>query len=402
MTDTVFILGAGYSYAAGIPLLSGFVERMWQFAIRRSIGDKPLSSDDIEIFNAAIKIRDELDSYHGRAMFDDRNIEDILSILSFNMLGGAKRDKEKIAAMNRAIARTIDLSCTVEHPGVNKEGRNSINESGPQIYRDFWKNIFAVAARGKKIPTIITFNYDLVLERSLHQHLIGTNYNSYDNRFPATRVALNYNYDHAPRAEFEIVYTRYNSHSGRGIGETEGTILRSVEPNARAHTFEVDILKLHGSLNFARRKEAETSSFPHAITKSIAEPFILPPIFNKMTNGAPTAMWQSGLEKLRAAKNIVIVGYSLPQTDIYMQYFLKAALGPNLNLNKIFVFDPILFGNNEHGEAMKRRYEACFAPQLRPRIEFQPETSSTLNNAKPGTADHFIQLLHKNQGELIF
>lgn len=402
MTDTVFILGAGYSYAAGIPLLSGFVERMWQFAIRRSIADKPLTPEDIEIFNAAIKIRDELDSYHGRAMFDDRNIEDILSILSFNMLGGAKRDKEKIAAMNRAIARTIDLCCTVEHPGVNKEGRNSINESGPQLYRDFWSCIFSAAARGKKMPAIITFNYDLVLERSLHQHLIGTNYNSYDKRFPATRIALNYKYDHAPRSEFEISYTRYNSQSSRGMSQVEGTILKSVEPNERAHTLEVEMLKLHGSLNFARRKENEATSFSHAITKSIAEPFILPPIFNKMTNGAPTAMWQAGLEKLREAKNIVIVGYSLPQTDIYMQYFLKAALGPNLNLNKIFVFDPVLFCENEHGEAMRRRYEACFAPQLRPRIEFRPDASNISTNVKHGTADHFVQLLHKNRGELIF
>ena len=402
MTDTVFILGAGYSYAAGIPLLSGFVERMWQFAIRRSNGDKALTAEDIEIFNAAIKIRDELDSYHGRAMFDDRNIEDILSILSFNMLGGAKRDKDKTAAMNRAIARTIDLCCTVEHPGVSKDGRNSVNESGPQLYRDFWKNIFAATTMGKKPPTIITFNYDLVLERSLHQHLIGTNYGTYNNRFPATRIALNYNYEHAPRTEFEISYTRYNSYKSRDASETEGTILKPVEPDKRAHTLEIDILNLHGSLNFAKRKESGTVLFPHAITKSIADPFILTPIFNKMTNGAPTAMWQAGLAKLRSAKNIVIVGYSLPQTDIYMQYFLKAALGPNLNLNKIFVFDPLLFGDSEHGEAMKRRYESCFAPQLRPRIDFRPDTSKISSNTRHGTADHFVQLLQTNQGELIF
>lgn len=402
MTDTVFILGAGYSYGAGIPLLSGFVERMWEFAIRRSYGEKALTSEDIEIFNAAIKIRNELDSYHGRAMFDDRNIEDILSILSFNMLGGAKRDKEKIAAINRAIARTIDLSCTVEHPGVNKEGRNSINVSGPQFYRDFWQNIFSTAATGKKIPTIITFNYDLVLERSLHQHLIGTNYGSYSNRFPASRISINYNYDHAPRSDFEINYTQYTSYTSRGRGETEGTILKPVERDEHAHTFEVDILKLHGSLNFPKRRESSSTSFSYPLTKSITDPFILPPIFNKMTNEAPTTMWQVGLEKLRSAKNIVIVGYSLPQTDIYMQYFLKAALGPNLNLNKIFIFDPILFTNNENGEAMRSRYESCFAPQLRPRIEFRPDTLNISHNTIHGTAEHFVQLLQENQGKLIF
>lgn len=302
MSDTVFILGAGYSYSAGIPLLSDFVERMWNFAIRRSIDGKPMTADDINIFSAGIKIRDELDGYHGRAMFDDRNIEDILSILSFNMLRGAKRDKERIAAINRAIARTIDLSCTIEHPGVNKEGKNAKNTSGPQLYRDFWKHIFSAAASGKKLPTVITFNYDLVLERSLHQHLIGTNYSGYEKPFPAARVALKYHYDNAPRSEFEIAYARYLDQSGRRPQETEGTILRCSEPDGHAKTLEIELLKLHGSLNFPKRKGDEPSSFAYSITKSIADPFILPPIFNKMTNGAPTAMWQAGLERLRTAK----------------------------------------------------------------------------------------------------
>lgn len=402
MTDTVFILGAGYSYAAGIPLLSGFVERMWEFAIRKSMAGEPLSGENIDIFNSAIKIRDELDGYHGRAMFDDRNIEDILSILSFNMLGGAKRDKDKLASMNRAIARTIDLCCSVQHPGINKDGRNSVNETGPQLYRDFWKHIFSAAAAGKKLPTIITFNYDLVLERSLHQQLIGTNYDGYKDRFPATRLALNYHYDLAPRSEFEIAYTRYHKYSTRDSSLSEGTVLKPIDSNERAHTLEVEILKLHGSLNFARKKEGEVSSFPYSITTSIADPFILPPIFNKMTHGAPTAMWQAGLERLRAAKNIAIVGYSLPQTDIYMQYFLKAALGPNLNLNRIFVFDPLLFSDNEYGDAMRRRYESCFAPQLRPRIDFRPDVSSVSSGTRHGTADHFVQLLQMNRGGLIF
>lgn len=109
---------------------------------------------------------------------------------------------------------------------------------------------------------------------------------------------------------------------------------------------------------------------------------------------------------IRKAKNskksIVVVGYSLPQTDIYMQYFLKAALGPNMNLNKIFVFDPVLFRDNVHSEAMKGRYEACFAPQLRRRIEFRPDTSHVSTNTEPGTADHFIQLLESNRAGLIF
>lgn len=88
MTDNVIILGAGASVDAGIPLLANFVEKMWEFAITGKHNGKNLSEEDQRIFNEAMKIKNELDGYHGRASFDDRNMEDILSILSFNLIGG--------------------------------------------------------------------------------------------------------------------------------------------------------------------------------------------------------------------------------------------------------------------------------------------------------------------------
>ena len=68
--DTVLILGAGFSFDAGIPLMSGFVDQMWEFAIRQKGTDgKTLSPDDVKIFNDAANIRLELNEFHGRASF---------------------------------------------------------------------------------------------------------------------------------------------------------------------------------------------------------------------------------------------------------------------------------------------------------------------------------------------
>ena len=99
----VLILGAGSSFNAGVPLLGGFMEKMWEFARRRKVGENPLSEEDAKIFDRAIEIRDELGTYHGRANFDDRNIEDILSILSFNALAGDRKDRDKLSSFNKAI-----------------------------------------------------------------------------------------------------------------------------------------------------------------------------------------------------------------------------------------------------------------------------------------------------------
>jgi hypothetical protein len=87
-------------------------------------------------------VREELDSYHGRAAFNDRNIEDLLSILSFNVIAGGKKDKQKLTTVSNAIARTIELLCSVKHPGINFS-RSRVVTEGQDLYRDFWHSIFS-------------------------------------------------------------------------------------------------------------------------------------------------------------------------------------------------------------------------------------------------------------------
>ena len=111
-------------------------------------------------------------------------------------------------------------------------------------------------------------------------------------------------------------------------------------------------------------------------------------------------MWTAALEHLRSAKNVVVVGYSLPQTDIYMQYFLKAALGPNLDLNRLIVFDPVLYSTSDGCAEMKHRYESCFSPQLRRRITFDPFVNPP--SVQQGTADAFVRKLESEPETLLF
>lgn len=191
MSENVLILGAGFSCDAGIPMLSNFIERMWEYSMRGAAGDIKLTPDDKSILSEALEIRSEMDGYHGRVAFDDRNIEDILSMLAFNLLGGGASDRKKLKAFTNAISRTIELSCNVKHPGIPirpwENGYRAITE-GSEIYRRFWQALFEWRRRGKEIPTIITFNYDLVLERALLQVLTNTYYNRYDNNLQIGRA----------------------------------------------------------------------------------------------------------------------------------------------------------------------------------------------------------------------
>ena len=365
----------------------------------RGKAKEPLDETDKRLFASAMQIREEIDSYHGRAAFNDRNIEDLLSILSFNVIGGDKRDKAKLATMSRAIARTIELLCSVKHPGINFD-RNSVVSDGPDLYRTFWNSLFKAVSAGHKIPTIITFNYDLVLERSLLQNLIGTSYGS-SKRLPFQRFRIDYHYSLLETRTYDIRYTTFESWGSHSRKVEEGAVIGLENAALQIPTTSIEILKLHGSLNFPKKLTKLTlNSIDTTLSHAVEDPFILPPVFNKSSGDVAESMWSIAIERIRSAKNIVIVGYSLPATDIYMQYFLKAGVGPNRNLSKIVVFDPVLFSASPACEEMKLRYGSCFAPQLQDRIDFQPKTKN--EHTPAGTAEAMIKILANNPETLLF
>ena len=104
--DNVILFGAGASFDAKIPLLKDFVDAMWNFAIRGKSSNGPLSEEDKKLFNEAIKIRDDLERYHSRANFNIKNLEDILSLLSFEALAAGETTR-KYDAWVKAISKTI-------------------------------------------------------------------------------------------------------------------------------------------------------------------------------------------------------------------------------------------------------------------------------------------------------
>ncbi len=395
MSDNVIILGAGFSFDAGIPMLSNFIERMWEYSMREVAGVKKLSADQLKILSDALDIRREMDGYHGRVAFDDRNIEDVLSMLAFNLLGGGTSDRNKLKAFISAISQTIELSCSVQHPGIptGPFPRHVAVTEGSNIYRRFWKGIFSRYASKKDIPTIITFNYDLVLERALQQVLTNTYYNN-SQPLPFRSISLDYQYKHFPQQDYEIKYATYD-------GSKAGTILEyssAQDPRSNAH---IELLKLHGSLNFPNKNSKHHTDLL-SITKAIENPYILPPVSNKQSNGSGNQAWKTALNRLREAKNVIFVGYSLPKTDMYMQFFLKAALGPNQELNKLFIFNPVLWSETDASEEMKVRYQSCFSEQLRPRVIFTPELVNSEHVSIAGTTEHFISVLEHKPDSVFF
>lgn len=386
MSDNVIIFGAGASVGAGIPLLSNFVETMWKFAIQGNVNGQKLTDFDQALFNRAMDLKFELDRYHGRANFDDRNLEDILSLISFNQILHPRR--HDMSVFTKAIARTIELTCRIKHPIDLKAF--SWYTSG---YNSFWFKLFARFKQYKSVPTIITFNYDLVLERALYAYFRRERKEE-PPEYRSDIISLNYYCKNFDRFGLAISERKSDCYPDTYLAPLD---LSGIKQDAPNH-LKIDLLKLHGSVNFSRKPSKKGNS----LTSPVEDPLILPPIFSKMEQGKPLEeTWRIALQRLRQAKNIFIVGYSLPITDTYMQYFLKTALGPNENVNRIYVYDPVLFPDEtpESKKAcadMKERYAACFSNQLQKLICFQPPRGSDpriLRGSFLDFGEHFNYLL---------
>jgi hypothetical protein len=383
----VILFGAGASFDAGIPLLNSFVDKMWEYGVRGKVGSKTISADDRRVLQDAIAICESLERYNSRAFFDIRNLEDILSLLSFEALRDETLHTERYSTMVKAVARTIELSCVFDYASEPPASPRSQTH-----YQEFWHSLFARPLR-ENLPVLLTFNYDLVLERTLwqyfhHQEQLGW-------RLNLDSCLLNYCFG-SNRMCLKTAPHTYAENPD--WGGTRAELVTATNYNSDA---EIKYYKLHGSLNWSQDAAPQDAGGPP--TKAVGRPLILPPVFNKMTMRDINIVWKNALTALRSAKHIILVGYSLPQTDIYMQYFLKAAVGPNSNLQRIIVFDPALFRDDDRSREMKRRYSECFSPQFGNRIDFRPLPHLYSSESAPrGTFQHFVHALRTEFTKLLF
>ena len=153
------------------------------------------------------------------------------------------------------------------------------------------------------------------------------------------------------------------------------------------------MMKLHGSLNWRYCKEcADLSPWeireyfrnrdffgapPHSVTLEVAsaisgmqhkcgkvqEPFIVPPTWNKtIYKSHLQKVWAAAAAELSAATEILVMGYSLPETDVFFKHLLALGTAGKARINKFWVFDP--------AEQVRERFEELLGPAARERFRF--------------------------------
>jgi SIR2-like domain len=323
----VFILGAGASVARGMPTIDNFFNRMRDALLHPHSG-----GHDREAIQKVLEFRRDAAAAGYRILVDLENIEEL-----FSLVAAAK--PEILPSVQRSIAATLAYCFDVEpEPVLRLDAPNEntldfskywkVQKDNPTIaemplYDALLVRCLNALDTGR--TTIITFNYDDVIERSM--------------------ARLQRPIDYGIRKNIDI------------------------DPGANHEVGAIKLLKLHGSVNWVQRPKEILSVLPGYgdVVASGEVPAIVPPTWNKTITSHLAEVWSSAVDALHTATTIVVIGFSMPATDLHFKYLLAAGMQENFSLRRV------VFVNNDQ-LVIRSRARKIFAPRevKKGRVQFVP------------------------------
>lgn len=183
--------------------------------------------------------------------------------------------------------------------------------------------------------TVVTFNYDMVIEESIES---GKLWN--------------------PRDGYAIKIVGVTHEWTRQWLEA-----RKVDILSKS---EIHLLKLHGSLGWVQyaNRQIRIKKRPYVVREGATEKIsVCPPGWNKPIDRNPyKTLWRQARLKLESCKSLVIIGYSLPETDLLARALFSEVVrmraARERYLSHLVLVDP--------SEIVKERLTTLFTPALGP------------------------------------
>jgi len=352
----VYILGAGFAAEAGLPLIRDFMNQMRDAAAW--LEEQDGRERERQAIDRVLKFRLSAAGAAYRVPLNVENVEELFSLAS------ASGGKQLTEDMTLAIAATLDYArntapLLAEHqyfglrmfnvadwkkpPNwrplpefVTRQGQGDVYGCPPyEFYLGVMCGYFNKGGRDRR-DTIITFNYDTVVEDSLDGLGVPFSYGA-----------------------------------GNFIGRTTREGLRRAQP-ARDSTL---VLKLHGSVNWCAPDLALTKlsdmeldvvsnldrmAAAYESYSSLRErghtPILVAPTWQKALSGPLSVVWDEAVAALQTATRVIILGYSIPTTDQHFRYLLAAGLQQNISLRKVFFVNPALAKQEERTQLEEKLF----------------------------------------------
>lgn len=342
---TVFILGAGASAACGAPLMQDFIKTAKKLQERNAFGASTGAVQDV--LDAAYR---DLRSVHTKSSFDYQNIEELFSIIDMGAMLGVfgARNSETLEGLRHSVRifiyRTLEETIRIQR----SDKKIGLPPGYGPLAQLTFETMKEAVRHGRDDVSFITFNYDTCLEYALVRCNVGVEY---------------------------------------ALGEA------CLEPNEQRYRIVVPVLKLHGSINWAkcpkcnvivpteidpwsRANFVDLMDSPKGLKLELGTriarwqhhcgsalnpvPTIVPPTWNKVGEAADLApVWRRAARELSTAENIVVLGYSLPPTDTFFKYLFALGSDSDVHLERFIII------NGERGGESVDRFAQLLGPMTR-------------------------------------
>ena len=304
-----------------------------------------LSKDSREAFDRVFHALAQLQVVHAKASLDLDNIESVFAVFEMAHLLGKPSSIDPVLlvqlgpSIRHLIVRTLEARIRFV--------RSKDEYLPPVCYQRLAEIVKGSVARYSHKPTVITFNYDVALDHAYH---IG-------------RMAASYSIG----ASQHTAYPLLKLHGSMNWLRCEDC--NCIRPVAMAELFEGNGSPWHASggygylhllkrLTHARACDACKGSWDPI-------PVIVPPTWDKMhCYNDLQSVWRTAAEHLASAEDIIVIGYSLPQSDQFFRcMYALSTIGPT-RLRRFWVFDPDKSGQVEE------RFKTMLGPMARSRFEY--------------------------------
>lgn len=327
MAKVVFILGAGASAHAGVPVMKNFYYE--------GVGLKPnLSNYDVDHFERIIDARNLLRQIYAGFTLEPRlsNIETIYGLIEMGNLikiflnYNQRKIKELRNSINKFIVRTVELK-------TNFYFNQAQGFLSTDLYSYLVNKIIEIQkAENRLFPfksCVITFNYDIAFDFALEKASIGDNGINYclsrkDNkeRYKLIKLHGSINWGICSKNHINPI-------------SIENFLNKHLQKIYKKHGFPPD-----GPVNIEISPAITELKCSECGKTLLDNPIIIPPTWNKSVyHRYISYVWHQAAREISEAEYLIIIGYSLPETDLFFKYLLILGAIDSINLKKICVID---------------------------------------------------------------
>jgi hypothetical protein len=318
----VYILGAGFSWSAGFPLAKDFFSFVSSH-IQNSIDTRDIGNSGF--FNELDDFTKKVEKHYQWILTDVELLCTYmdLAILS-NSLGifqGIFNSLDDLRLFRIKFSGAIVRAFRYKHDEfkISRRERTEKEKEANKLYWEFCEIL-------EEGDTVISFNYDLLVEMGLWQ---------------------------------QNKWTFLDGHGFKKDIEDFRSEITKIYSEDKPTKSKVRILKLHGSLGWFRKKFTDEIVFGEmpdsfedyfgeffekgdpspAVSYDEGSTLIEPSYIKQFDNPYLIDIWKQAINAIISANEIVIIGYSLPPADSASQLLLATSVRIS-NASKITVIDP--------------------------------------------------------------